>query len=192
MTRFLPALAFATAAWLAGAANAAPQKYQLDPDHSQIVFSYEHLGFSTTQSMFAGFNGEIMMDADDPAASSVKIAFPVKSMITGSDARYKDFMSGQFFKDPEAMVTFASTAIEVTGDKSARITGDLTLNGITKPVVLDAVLNQMGENPIYKKPWAGFSATGTVKRSDFGLDAYVPYISDEVKLEISIEAAKAE
>ncbi|MBP9184220.1 MAG: polyisoprenoid-binding protein [Fuscovulum sp.] len=191
MTRLLP-LALA-AALAATPALAEAEKYVLDPSHSQILFSYSHLGFSTSYGMFSGFEGEIAFDQANPAASSVSVAFPVRSMLTGWQARFDHFMSPDFLDAAEdEMVTFTSTAIEVTGEKTAKITGDLTLNGVTKAVVLDAVLNQAGEHPMEKKPWAGFSATATVLRSEFNLGLYAPYISDEVALEISIEAMKAE
>lgn len=191
MTRLLP-LALG-AALFAAPAYAEAEKYVLDPSHSQIVFSYSHLGFSTSYGMFSGFEGEIAFDQANPAASSVSVAFPVRSMLTGWQARFDHFMSPDFLDAAEdEMVTFTSTAIEVTGEKTAKISGDLTLNGVTKPVVLDAVLNQAGEHPMEKKPWAGFSATATVLRSEFNLGLYAPYISDEVALEISIEAMKAE
>lgn len=191
MTRTF-ALALA-AALAASPALAAPEKYTLDASHSQIVFHYNHLGFSTGTGMFSGFNGEIMFDQEDPAASSVTVSFPANTMLTGWEARFDHFMSPDFF-DPakDQTVTFTSTAIEVTGEKTAKITGDLTLNAVTKPVVLDAVLNQVGEHPMEKKQWAGFSATTTVLRSDFGLGNFAPFISDEVQIELSIEAMKAE
>ncbi|MCB6176968.1 YceI family protein [Rhodobacter sp. Har01] len=195
MTRFLPAALPVALAALIGAspALAAPEAYVLDPSHSQIVFTYNHLGYSTTTGMFSGFAGEIAFDQADPAASSVKVAFPVKTMLTGWEARFDHFMSPDFFDAAEdEAVSFTSTGIEVTGEKTAKITGDLTLNGVTKPVVLDAVLNQAGEHPMEKKMWAGFSATTTVLRSDFGLGMFAPYVSDEVQIEISIEAMKAE
>lgn len=191
MTRFA-ALAL-TAALASSPAFAEAEKYTLDPSHSQIVFSYNHLGYSTNWGMFSGFNGEIMFDQANPAASSVSVAFPVKSMLTGWEARFDHFMSADFFgASDEEMVTFTSTAIEVTGDKTAKITGDLTLNDVTKSVVLDATLNQVGDHPMEGKPWAGFSATTTLLRSDYNLGMFAPFVSDEVQLQISIEAAKAE
>ncbi|MDJ0827690.1 MAG: YceI family protein [Rhodobacter sp.] len=181
------------AAASAGAALADAETYVLDASHSQIVFSYNHLGYSTNWGMFSGFGGEIMFDADDPAASSVTVSFPVMSMFTGWEARFDHFMSADFFDATEdEMVTFASTGIEVTGDGTAMITGDLTLNGVTKPVVLDATLNQTGDHPMAKKPWAGFSASTTLLRSDFGVGNFAPFISDEVEVMISIEASKAD
>ena len=187
-TLLAAALALAATAGLA-----APEKYVLDASHSQIVFSYNHLGFSTNYGMFSGFDGEIMFDQENPANSSVTVSMPVLSMITGWEERSGHFMSDDFFGAKEGdMVTFASTGIEVTGEKTAKITGDLTLNGVTKSVVLDAVLNQVGDHPVANKPWAGFDATTTLVRSEFDLGMFAPFVSDEVKLHISIEAMKAE
>ncbi len=182
-----------TAATLASPAIAAPEAYVLDAGHSQIVFSYDHLGYSTSYGMFGGFEGEIAFDMDDPAASSVTVSMPVMSMMTGWEARYNHFMSGDFFDVSEdEMVTFVSTGIEVTGDNTAMITGDLTLNGVTKSVVLDATLNQAGNHPMAEKPWAGFDATTTLLRSDYNVGAFTPFIGDEVSVMISIEAMKAD
>jgi polyisoprenoid-binding protein YceI len=178
---------------LAAPAMAAPEAYVFDASHSQIVFSYNHLNFSTGYGMFSGFDGKIAYDAEDPSASSVEVSFPVRSMLTGWEARFNHFKSPDFFDAADdEMVTFSSTAIEVTGDNTAKITGDLTLNGVTKPVVLDAVLNQAGEHPMEGKPWLGFSATTTLVRSEYGLGAYARFIGDEVAVQISGEAAKTE
>jgi polyisoprenoid-binding protein YceI len=193
MNHFLRATALGAALFSASAALAEAEKYMLDASHSQIVFSYDHLGFSTTWGMFSGFEGEIMFDQANPAASSVSVSMPVKSMLTGWEGRFQHFMSKDFFDAADdEMVSFASTGIEVTGETTAKITGDLTLNGVTKPVVLDAVLNKTGDHPMANKPWAGFSATTSVLRSDFGLGMFAPYVSDEVAIQISIEAMKAE
>ncbi|ETX30672.1 YceI family protein [Roseivivax isoporae] len=175
------------------AAAAEPEAYVLDSSHSQIVFHYDHLGFSTGYGMFSGFEGDIMFDQEDPANSSVEVSFPVRSMLTGWEARFEHFMSDDFFgASDDEMVTFTSTGIEVTGENTALITGDLTLNGVTKEVVLDAVLNQAGTHPMENKPWAGFSATTTLVRSDFELGMFAPYVSDEIEVELSVEAMKAD
>ncbi|KQI69641.1 hypothetical protein AN189_04395 [Loktanella sp. 3ANDIMAR09] len=172
---------------------AAPAPYTLDASHSQVLFSYDHLGFSTTYGLFSGFDGEISFDAEDPAASSVSVSFPVRSMMTGWEARFEHFMSEDFFGAAEDdMVTFTSTAIEVTGENTALITGDLSMNGITKEVVLDTVLNQAGQHPMAEKAWLGFDATTTLLRSDFEVGAFAPFVSDEVQVMISIEAEAAE
>jgi len=185
-------LAIASAAVLAASATFAADKYTLDASHSQVIFNYNHLGFSTTYGMFSGFEGEINYDEADPAASSVNVSMPVKSMFTGWEAREGHFFSPDFFNAQDGdLVTFSSTSIEVTGENTAKITGDLTMNKVTKSVVLDAKLNKAGENPLAKKPWLGFDATTKVMRSDFGLGAFAPAVSDEVGIQISVEAQKA-
>jgi len=177
----------------AAPAFAAPEAYVLDPSHSQILFSYNHLGFSTTYGLFSGFDGKIAFDQAEPAKSSVEVSFPVKTMLTGWQERFDHFMTKDFFDaTDDEMVTFKSTAIEVTGEKTAKITGDLTLNGVTKSIVLDAALTQAGEHPMAKKPWAGFTGTTTLLRTDYNLGMFAPYVGDEVQVTISIEAMKAE
>ncbi|OUS35605.1 hypothetical protein A9Q94_11960 [Rhodobacterales bacterium 56_14_T64] len=177
----------------ASVAVAAPEKYLLDAPHSQIVFSYDHLGYSTSHGMFSGFEGVVMFDQDDPTASSVSVSMPAQSMITGWSERFDHFMSKDFFgADADELISFKSTAIEVTGDNTALITGDLTLNGVTRPVVLDAVLNQIGDHPMAGKPWAGFNASASILRSQFELGKFAPFVGDEVTIMISIEAMKAD
>lgn len=192
--KHLATLTAAGALALAGtAASAEAQKYTLDSSHSQVLFSYTHLGFSTTYNMFSGFDGEIMFDAEDPAASSVSVAMPVKSLFTGWEKRFEDFMSEEFFgATDDDMITFASTGIEVTGETTAKITGDLTINDTTKTVVLDASLNKADVNPMSGKDWLGFDATTEILRSDYGLGANAPFVGDALTVMISIEAMKAE
>lgn len=180
------------AATLSTPAFAAPETFMLDSSHSQIIFSYDHLGYSTTYGMFSGFEGEINFDAEDPAASSVSVSFPVQTMFTGWEQRDAHFMSADFFAaTADEMVTFVSTGIEVTGENTAMITGDLTLNGVTQSVVLDTVLNQASNHPMQEVPWLGFDATTTILRSDFEVGAFAPFVSDEVEIIISVEAMQA-
>lgn len=191
-TKLVAALLAATS--IAGAAMADPQEYTLDPSHSQIVFSYSHLGFSTTTGMFSGFEGTIQFDQEDPANSSVEVSMPVSAMFTGWEERDAHFMTADFFdaeNEETSLVSFVSKSIDVTGEDTALITGDLTLNGITKEVVLDTNLNAAGTHPMAQVEWAGFNATTTLLRSDFGVDMFAPYVSDEVEVRISIEAQKA-
>lgn len=189
MKSLILAAALAATASFANAAD----KYVLDASHSQVIFSYNHLGFSTTYGMFSGFEGDISFDQENPANSSVSVSMPVNSMFTGWEKREGHFMSADLFNAAEnALVTFNSTSIEVTGEGTANITGDLTMNATTKSVVLDAKLNKAGKHPQSQKDWAGFDATVTLLRSDFGLGLAAPFVSDEVEVKLSIEAMKAE
>jgi len=177
----------------ATSAYAAPEKYTLDASHSQVLFTYDHLGFSTTFNMFSGFDGEIMFDQADPSNSSVSVSIPVMSLFTGWQERFDHFMKDDFFGATEAdMITFTSTSIQVTSDDEALITGDLTINDITKSVVLEAELNKIGTHPMAGKEWVGFDAETKILRSDFGLGLFAPNVGDELDVEISIEAQKAE
>ena len=163
-------LILSTAIALVSTAAMAADKYVLDSSHSQILFSFSHLGYSVTTGMFSGFEGEITLDKANPAASSVSVTIPAETIYTGWTARDAHFKTEDFFgAEANPVVTFTSTAIELTGDETAKITGDLTMNGVTKPVVLDASLNQFGIHPQMEVDWAGFNATTTVLRSDFDM-----------------------
>jgi polyisoprenoid-binding protein YceI len=181
-------------ALLATPAFAAPETYNLDPSHSQVVFTYDHLGFSTTYAMFSGINGAIQFDAENPAASSVSVSFPVRSMLTGWEERFQHFMSADLFNaaDDSALVTFVSTGIEVTGENTANITGDVTINGVTKPLTIATTMTKADTHPMANKPWMGFNGTATLLRSDFNLGLFAPNVGDEINIMLSIEAAKAE
>ena len=191
MKKFFLALLLAVSG---AAVLAQSERYELDASHSQIVFSYNHLGYSTTYGMFSGFNGEIMFDQENPANSSVDVFIPVTSMLTGWEARFEHFMSEDFFfASEDDMITFTSTGIEITGENTAQILGDLSMNGVTKTVVLDTKLNNASPHPMLDgKPWIGLDATATLLRSDFDLGKFAPFISDEVQIAISVEAGKVE
>ena len=187
----LPSI-IAIAALVAGPAFSAPEKYVFDASHSQIVFSYNHLGYSTTWGMFSGFDGEILFDEDEPANSSVSVSFPESMMYTGWEARLRHFMSPDFLgASDDDTVSFVSTDIRVTGESTGTITGTLTLNGVSREISLDTRMNQKNIHPRAGKPWMGFDASTTLNRSDFDLGAFTPFISDEVEVRISIEAMLA-
>ena len=167
--------------------------YSFDPHHSQILFSYDHMGFSTSTGMVRGVTGEVTLDPETPANSSVTASFPLSSLMTVSRDLDQHLMSDDAFlasAPDDAVVNFASTKVEPSGDDQAKVTGDLTLNGKTVPVTLDVRLRKAGENPMEKKPAAGFEATTTVKRSDFGLGAFAPAVGDDVSITIVVEAMK--
>ena len=184
-------LAASVAAISASTASAA--QWTLDSSHSQIVFSYNHLGFSTTYGMFSGFTGEITFDPEKPEQGSVTVEIPTESLITGWPQRDQHFLSADFFdKDAAPAITFTSTAIEVTGENTANITGDLTMNSITRPVVLETVFNGIRPHPQANTDWTGFSATTTILRSEWDMGLAAPFVGDEVAIAIEVEAKPAE
>lgn len=173
-------------------ALAEAETYNLDPSHSQVMFNYTHLGLSTTFGMFSGFEGEVNFDPEHPEDGSVSVSIPTLAMFTGWEARDAHFQSDAFLGSLEGdLVTFTSTSIEVTGEDTAIITGDLTINGEVAEVALDTKMNYVGAHPAPQMngaPAVGFTATTQILRSDFGAGAFAPFVSDELDLVISIEA----
>jgi len=160
--------------------------YALDTSHAQVLFSVSHLGLSTWYGDFAGTKATAKLDPAKPGASSVEVTVPIDGLHTMNDTLNKELKSADWLdagKFPTA--TFKSTTVAVTGPGRATITGNLTLHGVTKPIVLNARLLAHGGNPMNKKYTVGFEATGKFKRSDFGVKTYLPAIGDEVTLTIS-------
>lgn len=180
--------ALATASLTAVAAD----KYEFDGNHTNVVFSWTHFGLSNPSARFSKVEGEVLLDTADLTKSSVSVTIPVDSLRTDVPKFDEHLRSGDFFdlaKFPAA--TFKSTKVEKAGDNKLKVTGDLTIHGVTKATVLDVTVNKIGDHPMAKKPAAGFDASTTVKRSDFGMGNYVPNVSDEVKIHITTETLKA-
>ncbi len=183
-TLFATALAFASTA-----AFAAPVTYTIDPNHTTVIASWSHFGFSHPVLNFGQADGSIVYDAEDVSKSSVQVTLP----LAGLEAFVPDFnehlRSADFFEaDKYPTATFKSTRVEAAGEGKLKVTGDLTIKDNTRPVVLDVTLNKAAEHPMAKRAAIGFDATATVKRSDFGLDKFVPNVSNEVSLRITTEA----
>ncbi|WP_288409819.1 YceI family protein [Acinetobacter soli] len=173
-------------------ALAAPVDYKIDPTHTATVFSWNHFGFSTPSANFSDIQGVIKVDNAKPANSSVDVTIPVSSVNTNVPALDKEFQQEGWFnavKYPN--ITFKSTKVETKDKKHFKITGNLTVKGITKPVVLDAVLNKQGEHPMAKVPAIGFNATTSFNRSEFGIGNYVPNVGDKITVNITTEATAA-
>ena len=169
-------------------AFADPVTYQLDPAHTNVVAGWSHLGFSNPVMHFGDAEGTLVYDAENVGASSVTVTLPVAGLDGFTDAFNQHLLSPELFdaaQYPE--ITFASTSVEATGDGKLKITGDLTIKGITKAVVLDATLNGAGPHPMAGREAIGFDAVATVKRSEFGLGYAVPAVSDEIELRITTE-----
>ena len=184
-------LAIAVGALLA-AAPVYAVTYTFEPQHTQGVIRWNHLGFANPTAQFNNVEGTLEFDAADPARSSVVVTIPLTSMSTGVPDLNDDFRSSDFFdleKFPTA--TFKSNKVEKgAAPGTLKVAGDLSLHGITKPVALDVTLNKIGTNPRNKVATVGFEAIATLKRSDFGLGLYVPQVSDEIQIHITAEAAE--
>ena len=171
------------------AAFAAPVTYTMDPDHTTVAAKWNHFGFSNPVILFGDIDGSIVYDADNVSASSVQVTLPLSGLESNVQAFNDHLLSDDFFdaeQFPEA--TFRSTSVEADGDDELKITGDLTIKGITREVVLEADINLIGEHPATGQQTAGFDAEVTIKRSDFDLGMYVPNVADEIELHITTEA----
>jgi polyisoprenoid-binding protein YceI len=184
-------LCLAAAALLAAAPLYAVT-YTFEPQHTQGVIRWNHLGFANPTAQFNNVEGTLEFDQADPTHSSVTVSIPLTSMSTGVADLNDDFRSSDFFdlaKFPAA--TFKSSKVAKGGaPDTLRVVGDLSLHGITKPVTLDVTINKVGTNPRNQVPTVGFEAMATLKRSDFGLGLYVPQVSDEIRIHITAEAAE--
>jgi polyisoprenoid-binding protein YceI len=176
---------------LAPAAQAAPETFTIDTTHSNIVFLVDHLGYAKMVGEFQDYSGEFTFDPDDPDASSVSLTIQAGSVDTDHDKRDQHLTGPDFLNAAEfPTITFESTGVEVTGERRGELTGELTMLGETRPITLDVTFNKMAENPLpqYDKILtAGFSARGTIERSNWGVDSYVPSIGDEIRLILEIE-----
>lgn len=182
-----------TAALALAAAPAFATTYTLDPGHTQVVFSWNHFGFSNPTAQFGKVDGTLDFDQADPTKASVKVTIPLASVNSNVPKLDEHLQKDEFFdsaKFPTA--TFKSTKVEKGGaPDQLKVTGDLTLHGVTKPVTLDVTVNKVAEHPMRKAPAAGFEATTTIKRSEFGIAKYVPAVSDDIKIHITSEAIEA-
>ena len=183
--RIAAALAFTGAL---ASAVAAPVTYSVDGTHTFPRFSYSHLGFSTQLSSFSKTTGKVIFDAETKKGS-VDIVIDMKSVNTGF-ADFNEHIQGEDFLDTAkySQATFKSTKVVFEGDKPQAIEGQLTIKGVTKPVTLTVTSFQAMPHPMMKKPALGANAFTVIKRSEFNAGKYVPYVGDEVRIDIAIEA----
>jgi polyisoprenoid-binding protein YceI len=167
--------------------------YVLEPNYTQVTFSWDHLGFSHPTAQIARGKGMLEFDAMDPTKATLKVTLPLNALITGVPDLDEHLKSEDFFdvaKYPEA--TFASTRVDRTAMADHfKVTGNLTVRNVTRPVVLDVRLLKSGINPRTQVATVGFDATAMLKRSDFGLGAYVPQVGDEITLQVTCQGAEA-
>ena len=163
-----------------------PGTYAVDPNHTQVLFGISHMGFSEYHGRFSGVGGDLKLDPRDVAASSLDVTIPVASISTTSEKLDDELKSADWLDAAQyPQMHFRSTKITPTGAGSARIEGLLTLHGQTHPVTLQAHFIGAGTDPIAKAYTVGFSATGALARSAFGVKTYVPLIGNQVTLTIA-------
>lgn len=174
--------------------------YKLDNTHASLVWKVNHMGLSNYTARFTKFDADLMLDTQDIEKSKIRVTIDPSSIKTDyPNADKKDFdaelveNAGWFNAKQFPQITFKSNKVEKTGDKTGKVTGDLTFLGVTKPVTLDVTFNAaLGNHPFANKPAIGFSATGTIKRSEFGMKQYIPQVGDDVHLLIETEFMYAE
>jgi len=188
-------IAFAFAAALAALPAASfADAFAFDPAHTEVRIYWTHAGFSEQSAEFHAIDGGVTFTPDALTATRADVTVKVDSIDTGFEALDTHLKSGDFF-DAETYpeIRFVSTGVEQTGERTAKLTGDLTLRGVTKPVTLDVTVVNYGAHPVgafydfYKGQWLGARAETVVKRSDWGIDAFIPIGSDEIRVVISTE-----
>lgn len=177
------------------AAKAAEETYKFDKNHTEVLFSFRHLGMSRTYASFDKLDGEVKMDKDAPEKSSVNVTIETASINTGVKVFDEHLREKEYFDAANHPgITFKSNKVEKTGDKTFKIHGDLTIKGISRPATLDMTFIIDQPHPLgafvpkYKgKHVAAFSAKATVKRSEYGMKQGIPATSDEVEIIIETE-----
>lgn len=183
---FLCALALASAPVFA-------THYTLDPDHTQVVFSWNHFGFSNPTAQFGKVEGALDFDPAKPTTASVEVTIPLASLNTNVPALDEHLQKADFFDAAKfPLATFKSTRVSKGATaQQLKVVGNLTLHGVTKPVTLQVTINKVGTHPMRKAQAAGFDATTTIKRSEFGISQYVPMVGDDIHIRITVEAIES-
>lgn len=184
-----------TAAWavagLSPVANAA-ESWVFDKAHTQVLFTVNHLGFTDLTGQFRGVEGELKLDRETIANSSVIAVIRADSVDMNHDGINSHLKNADFFNvESFPELRFESASVEAAGENELRVAGDLTMLGQTRPVTLAVVINQIGTHPMSGKPHAGFTATGSLKRSEWGMDLLAGPVGDEIAFRINVEADPA-
>lgn len=175
----------------APAALAQPVRHAIDHEHAWVQFRLSHLGFAQAIATFHNVTGEILFDRETPANSRVTASIDARTVHSGLAARDAWIRAeAQLNTDAHPAIAFRSTAIAATGENRGRMEGVLTIRGVERPVVLDVTFNRAGVNPINRMQTIGFSATGTIRRSEFGIAAFLGPIGDEIAVTIEIEGMR--
>ena len=193
---FLGLLAAFTAVLMGGArAQADPIDYIIDPNHLTVAFKVHHVGYFNMVGLFTKGSGAFSFDEAALDVSGLKVVIATKSVFTGHKKRDAHLRSADFLNASEfPKMMFVGKSVEKTGEKTGKLQGELTLLGVTRPLTLDMRWNKAANHPIYKRWTVGVDATGTLKRSDFGMAYAVKngWIGDEIQLTIGFEAYRDE
>ena len=185
--------AFLAAPALTSAASADPAAYEFDKTHTTITATWNHLGYSEQAIHFTDYDGVLLLDFEEPANSTVDVTFNIAGGFwvgAGQERFVTHLNSGQLFNTAEfPNARFVATSFETEDGETGTMTGDLTLLGQTHPVTLDVTLRQLAPHPFSGNEVAGFSASGEILRSEWGLGYAVPNVSDEIRIEIETELA---
>ena len=175
----------------AGPARAGVETFQLDPVHTRVAFRIDHAGFSKAIGTFSGAAGTLAFDPGDWSTATLDVSIPLATLDIG-DPAWRDKVLDRTFLDAgqQPAARFVSTRVEPGEPGQARVFGQLSLRGVSREVVLDVRLNALRRHPLTQRRTAGFSATGTLRRSDFGMDAWRRVVGDEVELLIEVEATR--
>ncbi|MBO9575252.1 MAG: YceI family protein [Sphingobium sp.] len=177
----------AAPAMSADPATVAAGTYSIDPNHSQVLFTYQHMGLTFNMGLLSGATGSLTIDPKSPNGAKLSVSVPINTLKSTIAKLDEEFQSKMFFDAAQfPTATFESTSVAVSG-KTAKIAGNLTIHGVTKPATIDATFLAGGANPMSKKPTMAFNGTTTIKRSDFGLGLGVPMVADQVKLNITVQ-----
>ncbi len=169
-------------------AVSAADKYEFDKAHTNILFYVNHLGFSDMVGHFTDYDGYFTFDEKKPQESTVEVTLKPAGIKTSSDKLDSKLQGEDFFKTSQfPEIKFVSNNIKVTGDNSGEASGTLTMLGVSKPLILSVHFNKAGYHPITNQYVAGFTASATIKRSEFGMNSYLPMVGDDVRIEVQAE-----
>ena len=173
----------------ASTASHAAETYVIDPNHTQVRFGYSHFGFANIVGMFTGVTGTIVYDTDSPEKSTVEAVIPIQNVHTGVSDLEDHLRSADFFEvERYPQATFKSTAVEKTGEHSLRVQGELNVKGMTHAVSLDVTIHAMRKHLATGRAALGLDAHTTLVRTELGVGKYAPNVSDQVDLQITVEA----
>ena len=195
MIKLVPSLALVAMLAIPAMAQEGPTKdaskvesgsYMVEPNHTRVTFGVSHMGFTTYYGEFVKSSGSLTLDPKKPDSSTFDIMVAADSVMVPNEKLLGELKSDQWLDTGKySDITFKSTKVTKTGPETAKVTGDFTLHGVTKPLTLDVKFNLAGANPLSKAYTVGFDADGKIKRSDYGVKTYVPVIGDEVDIKIS-------